>query len=615
MSKKILILETSVTIQKLFTTSLDSDDYTIQFAGDGKTAVYDLFEFQPDLFLMNSAMQHPGSFSVVQLVRSIKCFKDLTIAMYSNSPSPLDESFARECGATSFVRLDQKTLVLNIDELAQLPSPKIDKLELNQIKKTLDDAFLFMQSADISFESSYKNTIFSKINELAVHIENVEDMVKSFLLLIAEVSEVPIAGLYIIENDGPHGYYVASENIGEKEISDFLNVCTADFEKIQPDYNASKVTAKFLGSVQLLNRFFNATVQLSSYASEILQTSDKSQKIGSVHIVSDGNISSGAQDFFKFCVQRAGDIFSKALIVEKKIFFEKRIRRAFSRFVPAQVIDNLVEQTDANDEKVGVGETRAVAILFSDIRSFTNISERNKPDVLVSFLNRYFSVMVDIIKKHGGTIDKFIGDAIMAEFGTPVSYEDNCRRAVAAAKEMRDALESIEIGDLILPEGMIFNTGIGIHYGDVIVGSIGSKDKTDYSVIGDNVNLASRLEGLTKTYGAHILVSQSVFENAGENEFAFRHIDDVRVKGKKNAVPIYAVDKNESEFPLEYKDAYSKGMDLYKKGIWNLARDYFLKALSAVEGDKAASLLLSRCEEFIKNPPENWDGAIAFNTK
>ncbi|MBR4385441.1 MAG: guanylate cyclase [Treponema sp.] len=615
MSKKILILETSVTIQKLFTTSLDSDDYTIQFAADGKTAVYDLFDFQPDLFLMNSAMQHPCSFAIVQLVRSIKCFKDLAIAMYSNSPSPLDESFAKECGATSFVRLDQKTLVLNIDELAQLPSPKIDKLELNQIKKTLDDAFLFMQSADISFMSSFKNTVFSKINELAVHIENVEDMVKSFLLLLAEVSEVPIAGLYIIENDGPHGYYVASENAGEKETADFLNVCAADFEKILPDYNASKVTAKFLGPTKLLNRFFNDTVQLSSYASETLQTSDKSQKIGSVHIVSDGNISNSAQDFFKFCVQRAGDIFSKALIVEKKIFFEKRIRRAFSRFVPAQVIDNLVEQTDANDEKVGVGETRAVAILFSDIRSFTNISERNKPDVLVSFLNRYFSVMVDIIKKHGGTIDKFIGDAIMAEFGTPVSYEDNCRRAVAAAIEMRDALESIEIGDLILPEGMIFNTGIGIHYGDVIVGSIGSKDKTDYSVIGDNVNLASRLEGLTKTYGAHILVSQSVFENAGESEFAFRHIDDVRVKGKKNAVPIYAVDKNETEFSFEYKDAYSKGMDLYKKGIWNLARDYFLKALSAADGDKAASLLLSRCEEFIKNPPENWDGAIAFNTK
>ena len=272
-------------------------------------------------------------------------------------------------------------------------------------------------------------------------------------------------------------------------------------------------------------------------------------------------------------------------------------------------------QADDTNQKVGVGETRSVAILFSDIRSFTNISEKNRPDVLVAFLNRYFSTMVEIIKKHGGTIDKFIGDAIMAEFGTPVSYDDNCRRAVMAAYEMRDALSSVEMGDLVMPEGMTFNIGIGIHYGDVIVGSIGSKDKTDYSVIGDNVNLASRLEGLTKTYGVQILVSESVKEDAGEKSFCFRHLDDVRVKGKKNAVPIYAVDRNENEFSAEYKNAYIKGMELYKQGIWNLAKDYFTKALGQVQDDKAAKLMLERCEEFIKNPPENWDGAIAFMTK
>ena len=615
MAKKILILETSVTVQKLFTTTLDSDDYAIQFAHSGKSAIYDLFDFQPDLLLINAGIENPRSFEIVRLVRSFKCFKDLSVALYSASPTPLDESFALACGATAFVRLEQKTLVLNIDELAQLSAPKIDKADLLQHKKDLDDAFLFLHSSQISYESAYKNAVFSQLNTLANKIENLEEMIRDFLLLLAEISEVPIAGMYVVENDGPHGYYVASENVGEKEITDFLNVCATDFEKILPDYNASKISAKALAVSPEMNRFFNRDVQLSSYETEPLHTSDESEYFGSVHIVSDGNISGSVQDFFTFCVKNVGDIFSKALIVKKKIFFEKRIRRAFSRFVPAQVIDSLVEQTDENDEKVGVGETRTVAILFSDIRSFTNISERNKPDVLVAFLNRYFTVMVDIIKKHGGTIDKFIGDAIMAEFGTPVSYEDNCRRAVAAACEMRSALDTLEIGDLVLPEGMKFDTGIGIHYGDVIVGSIGSKDKTDYSVIGDSVNLASRLEGLTKTYGTHILVSDSVVEDAGKNSFAFRHIDDVRVKGKKNAVEIYAVDKDTDEFSPEYKDYYAKGMDLYKKGIWNLARDYFQKALSESDSDKAAGLLLTRCEDFIRNPPENWDGAIAFNTK
>ena len=274
----------------------------------------------------------------------------------------------------------------------------------------------------------------------------------------------------------------------------------------------------------------------------------------------------------------------------------------------------------------GVGEKRAVAILFSDIRSFTSISELNRPETMVAFLNRYFTAMVNVIKKHGGTIDKFIGDAIMALFGAPVSYEDNARRAVAAAYEMRELLPTVPLGDLVLPEGMTFNIGIGIHYGDVTVGSIGSADKTDYTVIGDSVNLASRLEGLTKTYGSQVLVSESVRLDVLESgakkkdtdeksEFYFRHLDDVRVKGKAEAVPIYAVDRSESEFPPEYKDAYTKGMDLYKQGIWNLAKDYFEKALAAVEGDKAAKLMQGRCIDFIENPPEHWDGAIAFTTK
>ncbi|MCR4631903.1 MAG: guanylate cyclase [Treponema sp.] len=615
MSKKILILETSVTLQKLFTTTLDGDDYNIQFANNGKEALYALFDFLPDLFLVNCDIEEPRSFEIVKLVRSINCFKELTIGMYANFPVPLDEVFALESGANSFVRLDPKTLVLNVDELAELQSSKIDKLSVSQIKKNLDDYFLFLNSSALLCSSSYKNAMYSTIISMINNIENIEEMIRTLLLLIAEVCEVPVAGLFIVENDGPHGYYVCSENIGEKEITDFLKVCAADFEKEQSDYSASKIISKNLETKAGLNRYYNEQVQLSSYENATLKANDGNIILGSVHIVSEGNISKEKQEYFNFCVKNAGSIFEKAVIVEKKMFFEKRIRRAFSRFVPEQIIDSLVMQADENDSKLGVGETRAVAILFSDIRSFTNISEKNKPDVLVSFLNRYFSTMVDIIKKHGGTIDKFIGDAIMAEFGTPVSYRDNCKRAVAAAYEMREALATIELGDLVLPDGMQFNIGIGIHFGDVIVGSIGSKEKTDYSVIGDNVNLASRLEGLTKTYGTQILVSQSVYEDAGINSFCFRHIDDVRVKGKKEAVPIYAVDRDENEFSQEYKDSYIKGMDLYKQGIWNLAKDYFAKALTFAEDDKAAKVMLKRCEDFIDEPPENWDGAIAFMTK
>ena len=436
MAKKILILENSSTIQKLFTKTLESGKFTVNFSKKAKEVFNLLLDFNPDLFLLNSDIQEPKSFEIVKIVRSIKVFKNLTIGMYSNIPTTLDEVLAKDCGVNTFIRLDSETLEDNIEELVETETGKTERIS-SKDKKPVDDAMLFMNASSLLSSSSYKNAMLSKIVNMVDNIESIEEMIKPYLLMIAEVCEVPLAALYILENAGPQGYYVCAQQLEEKEINEFLNVCIADFQKNNPDCNTSKINTVRLDSQETLDRFYRAEVQLSSYECKILKSrpheKDKSKKLGSVHIVSEGNITSEKQNYLEFCVQTAGEVFAKALIIEKKVFFEKRIRRAFSRFVPEQIIDNLVMQADNTDEKIGVGETRAVAILFSDIRSFTNISEKNRADVLVAFLNRYFSTMVEIIKKHGGTIDKFIGDAIMAEFGTPVSYEDNCRRAVMAA--------------------------------------------------------------------------------------------------------------------------------------------------------------------------------------
>ncbi|HBG65973.1 MAG TPA: guanylate cyclase [Treponema sp.] len=614
MNKKLLVLETSVTLQKLFTTTLDSDNYTVQFVSDGRDAVYQLFDFVPDVFLLNAEYDNPRSFDIVRVVRTIPCFKDLTVGMYATGSFPFDDALAKDCGATSFVRIDQKTMALNIEELAQIPASKLDKLELAQLKKDMDDGKLFLNATTLLKGDSVRNIVLSKILQMVDTLESIETVVTDFLSLVAELCEVPAAALYVVENDGPHGYYVCASGMSEREIGDFLKVCAADFEKEKPDYNISKLVPQKLECRQQIDRFYSKEIQLSSYETGELMSQDERQSFGTVHIISGGNFTREKTDLFRYCIKNSGTLFDKTLVVEKKIFFERRIRKAFSRFVPEQIIDELVTSSDAT-EKVSVGEKRAVAILFSDIRSFTSISELNRPETMVAFLNRYFTAMVNVIKKHGGTIDKFIGDAIMALFGAPVSYEDNARRAAAAACEMRQVLPSVELGDLILPEGMKFNIGIGIHYGDVTVGSLGSADKTDYTCIGDTVNLASRLEGLTKVYGSMVLVSESVKDDCPEGEFTFRYLDDVRVKGKAKAVPIFAVDRSPDEFPPAYKDAYTKGMELYKQGIWNLGKEYFEKALDAVPGDKAAKLMLGRCEDFIANPPEHWDGAIAFTTK
>lgn len=616
--KKLLILENSITIQKLFTKAVDKKACSLQFEQDGNKIFSALSDNSPDLLLINCDISEPKSFEIVKIIRSLDSFNNVAVGMYSNSDNLLDERFAKECSADFFFRLNPETLEQDLQEFAEKDFSGAKKAAKSAKKtetksKVIKDSLLLSNTMELLTQSSYKNVILSELIQLFDHIEELDVVIKLYLELLSQICEVPLVALFITENDGPHGYYICSEKLNKKDVEDFLNVCTSDYEKSQNNGNTVKLKAKKLETNVSLDCFYNPEVKFSSYEYRLLQKQDN--VLGTVHLVLQGNFITEKSELFDYCAQKSVEVFNKALIAEKMIFFEKRIRRAFSRFVPEQVIDNLVMQADKTDEKVAVGETRSVAILFSDIRSFTNISEKNRPDVLVAFLNRYFSTMVEIIKKHGGTIDKFIGDAIMAEFGTPVSYDDNCKRAVMAAYEMREALSSIEMGDLVMPDGMVFNIGIGIHYGDVIVGSIGSKDKTDYSVIGDSVNLASRLEGLTKTYGTQIIVSDSVRSDAGEDSFCFRHLDDVRVKGKKNAVPIYAVDRNETEFSAEYKDAYTKGMDLYKQGIWNLAKDYFTVANNAAEGDKACKLMLERCDEFIKNPPENWDGAIAFMTK
>ena len=206
---------------------------------------------------------------------------------------------------------------------------------------------------------------------------------------------------------------------------------------------------------------------------------------------------------------------------------EMQIRNVFSKFVPSDIIDGMVEN-QANSSLLA-GEKRVVAVLFSDIRSFTTLSEHNKAEDVVSFLNEYFDLMAIPVNKYGGTIDKFIGDAVLAIFGAPKSYEDNTLRAVKTAMEMIELLENYNPQQIKLPFPSL-RIGIGVHVGELIVGNIGSKSKFDYTVIGDNVNLASRLEGLSKHYKQSIIVSEDVKKVIGDHYY-FRELDSVQSKG------------------------------------------------------------------------------------
>ncbi|HUX51854.1 MAG TPA: adenylate/guanylate cyclase domain-containing protein [Spirochaetia bacterium] len=297
----------------------------------------------------------------------------------------------------------------------------------------------------------------------------------------------------------------------------------------------------------------------------------------------------------------------QAVLAQKK---ESRIRNIFQKYVPQELIDQFFR----NPEAMLVGDNRVLSVLFSDIRSFTTISEGMRPDELVNSLNRYFSVMVDIIMAHGGIVDKYIGDAIMAFFGAPVRHEDDAYQSVLAGLEMADAVkvfnqEQISLGK---PE---FRIGVGINYGVVTVGNIGTEKKMDYTVIGDMVNLASRLEGLTKTYHQELLIAESLFVKV-KDKVSWRFLDTVAVKGKTRGVKIYAVKKSLEPAEKAIWDIHNSAMDLYYAREFGKARGLFEEVLRTAPEDFMAQSMLERCRTYENEPPErNWTGVEVMLTK
>ena len=215
---------------------------------------------------------------------------------------------------------------------------------------------------------------------------------------------------------------------------------------------------------------------------------------------------------------------------------KRRVRSLFSRFISPEMVDQMMETQDLST----LNKRSDISIIFSDIRGFTTLSEKLTPEEVVALLNPYLEAMSKMIYKHGGTVDKYEGDAIMAFFGEPVPYKDHAVRAMRASLDMRKALT--ELKDQWAKEGRPskIEMGIGINSGEVFVGMVGSEQRINYTVIGDNANLASRLQDLTKTYDWPILISESTYQHV-KDEFDCEFADAVTVKGKTKAVNVYKV--------------------------------------------------------------------------
>jgi adenylate cyclase len=295
------------------------------------------------------------------------------------------------------------------------------------------------------------------------------------------------------------------------------------------------------------------------------------------------------------------------MLVMEDITKEKRLKNSMSRYMSKAVVDQLLDGSEAT---LG-GTGREVSVLFADIRGFTSISERLGPRATVGLLNDYFTHMVDVVFAHNGILDKFVGDLIMAVFGSVLASAEDADNAVRVANRMIMVLRELNVRRAA-EWGAPIRIGVGIATGEVVVGNIGSPKRLEYTVIGDRVNLAERLETANKHYGTSVLVCQFTAAKLRQPA-AFREVDFIRVRGSSRPVAVFeALDHHdEQSFPrrAEVLGAYAEGLQLYRQRDWTAASSCFRAAYTANPDDMPSHVFWERCQKYITEPPpQNWDG-------
>ena len=307
------------------------------------------------------------------------------------------------------------------------------------------------------------------------------------------------------------------------------------------------------------------------------------------------------------------DDFLGILLMIEDISSEKRMKSTMSRYMDPGIADQLLE--DGADIMGGLDTT--ATLLFSDLRSFTNITESLGAQGTVKLLNEYFEIMVECISEQGGMLDKFIGDAIMAAFGLPISHEDDEDRGVKAGINMISRLW--KWNELREKDGKPpLDMGLGLNTDKIVAGNIGSQKRMDYTMIGDGVNLAARLESACKQYNARILICDFTFKKL-KGTYRIRNIDDVVVKGKTEPIGVYEVldYHNDETFPnlMDVVNHFNEGRKKYKSGDFKNAINSFNECLKGNKNDILSKTYIERCNQLLIDNPKDWDGVWVMKSK
>lgn len=291
---------------------------------------------------------------------------------------------------------------------------------------------------------------------------------------------------------------------------------------------------------------------------------------------------------------------------------KKFVRAAFSRYVSGAVVEEILK--DQTKLRLG-GQKKELTVMFCDMKGFTKLSEGLDAAVLTGLLNQFFTRMTRIVLANNGTLDKFMGDAIMCFWGAPLDLPNHAELSCKAALEMLQELKSIN-AEWKEKFGLEVSVRIGINTGEMYVGNMGSDQAFSYTVLGDSVNLGSRLEGANNIYGTTIIVGEQT-EKLAQNKYLFRELDEVMVKGKEEKVAIFELVGTKAELNAheEWVHAFEEGLKFYRKGEWNEAQAHFGTCLSLRPQDGATKVFLERIEHLKQEAPKDWDGSWKLVSK
>ncbi|MDR3145071.1 MAG: response regulator [Treponema sp.] len=623
--KRILLLEDSDIFADMVLEFLTGEGYEVQRAENGFEGLKLVYTFLPHLIVTDVEMPVFKGYQVARLLKSRKNTQVIPIIMFSSLGETRDRFWGLKAGADRYVEKSPDNFT-GLKEgitalLAQAPTPDFALIEREA--KRINDETLIEMVNNLLDNKLFQTTVIGMLTELSGKLSSLDDIVAGIFDLLHNICETGIVSILITGTENTLRVYTANyAGYGTAPAEEFRGLCNADFAGLFPDFRGEDRMVKELGAAGDKNK------NIESYV--MVPLSGSGRRFASVHIANSIKeyFSPAIMENLRVFLAAAAPVVSNALAIREMEELQRKTRTAFARYVPENVMDEIIRKSSAVQLQ---NETRNVVVLFSDIRQFTGISENSGAQRVVSFLNQYFSVMGNEINAEGGHIDKFIGDAIMAVFGVFKSLANAPVLAIRTGVRMLGALDKVDSSGISLPpEGL--RIGVGINYGECVVGNIGFHDKMDYTLIGNTVNLASRLEGTTKLYRHPLIVSEFMYEQARDH-FIFRRADIARVKGKEEPVGIYAVytgftgegETNESsglppvpslQISRELLDDYNKGLRLFHMREWVTAREYFARAHSLNQDDYLSALYVERCDAYLNSPPQaDWDGTVTLTEK